>query len=326
MKKAAPISMLIAVVLLSVPAIAEAQQTGKVARIGMLVSGSVATHGHRIDAFRQGLRELGYIEGKNIIIEYRYGEGKRERFAELAAEMVRLSPDVIYVSSTGFTQAAKKATTTIPIVSIGGDLVGAGLVSSLARPGGNVTGSTNISPDVSGKRLELLKDAVPKIKRVAVLYHPNPSDEDEVKQTGLAARAIGLTLLPVTARAYNEFGGAFDIMKRENADALMIIQGSLNNSHIKQLAELAVANRLPSIGEAPDYAYNGCMMSYGANLDDLWRRGAIFVDKILKGRKPAELPVEQPTKFDFIINLKTAKQIGFTIPPNVLARADTVIK
>jgi putative tryptophan/tyrosine transport system substrate-binding protein len=304
----------------------DAQQSPKVYRIGMLVSGSVATHGRRIDAFRQGLRELGYVEGKNIIIEYKYAEGKRERFAELAADMVRLSPDVIYVSSTGFTEAAKKATSTIPIVSTGGDLVGAGLVSSLARPGGNVTGSTNISPDVSGKRLELLKDAVPKIKRVAVLYHPNPSDEDEVKQAELAARAIGLTLLPVPARAYNEFGGAFDTMKRENADALMIIQGSLNNSHIKQLAQLALANRLPSISEAPDYAYNGCMMSYGANLDDLWRRGAIFVDKILKGRKPAELPVEQPTKFDFVINLKTAKQIGFTIPPNVLARADTVIK
>jgi len=259
---------------------AKAQQpAGKVYRIGMLVSGSVATHGHRIDAFRQGLRELGYVEGKNIIIEYKYAEGKRERFANLAAEMVSLKPDVIYVGSTGFTEAAKKATSTISIVSTGGDLVGTGLVSSLARPGGNVTGSTNISPVVSGKRLELLKEAVPKIQQVGVLYHPNTSDEDEVKQTQVAAKPLGVTIYSVQVQTAEAYPGAFASMKKENANAVVIIQGSLNNSNMKPLAELAATNRLPSISEAPDYATNGLLMSYGPNLDDLWYRGAIFVER-----------------------------------------------
>lgn len=305
---------------------AHAQQPAKVTRIGMLVSGSVATHGHRIEAFRQGLRDLAYVEGKNIVIEYRYAEGRRERFDDLAVEMVELKPDVIYVGSTGFTQAAKKATNIIPIVSTGGDLVGTGLVSSLARPGGNITGSTNISPDVSGKRLELLRETVPKARRVAVLYHPNKSDEDEVKQTEVAANAFGVTIYRAAVKTPDEFAGAFAGMRKEKVNAIVVIQGSLNNSNIKQIAELAVKNRLPSIGESPDYAENGCLMSYGPNLNDLWRRGALFVDKILKGRKPADLPVEQPTKFEFVINLKTAKQIDLTIPPNVLVRADRVIR
>ena len=319
-------SILIAVTLVAVGMQAEAQQQTKIARIGMLVSGSVATHGHRIDAFRQGLRDLGYVEGKNVFIEYRYAEGKGERFTDLAVEMVRLRPDVIYVGSIPFASAAKKATSTIPIVATGGDLIGAGLAASLAQPGGNVTGSTNISPDVSGKRLALLKEAIPKAKRVAVLYHPNPSDEEEVKQSEGAARALGLTIYPVPAKAPGEFAAAFSSMKRENATAAVIIQGSQNNSHIKTLAELAVKNALPCIGEPPDYAENGCLMSYGPNLNDLWYRGAIFVDKILKGRKPGDLPVEQPVKFELVFNLRTAKQIGLTIPPNVLSRADRVIK
>lgn len=305
---------------------AQAQQPEKVYRIGMLVSGSFATHGRRIDAFRQGLHELGYLEGKNITVEYRYAEGNRERFADLAAEMVRLRPDVIYVGSTGFARAAKKATSTIPIVTTGGDLVGEGLVSSLGQPGGNLTGSTNISPDLSGKRLEVLRQAVPSASRIAVLYVPFGNDAEEAKQTELAARILGITVYPVQVRSADEFSGAFAGMRRQNAHALVIIQGSLNNSHIKELAELSVKNRLPSIGESPDYAENGCLLSYGPNNDDLWRRGAIFVDKILKGRKPADLPVEQPTKFELVINLKTAEQIGRTIPPNVLARADRVIK
>ena len=305
---------------------AEAQQSPKVYRIGMLVGGSVATHGRRIDAFRQGLRELGYVEGKNISIEYKYAEGKSERFAELAAEIVRLKPDVICVASTGFAAAAKKATSTIPIVAVGGDLVGAGLVASLARPGGNVTGSTNISPDLSGKRLELLKEAVPKAARVAVLWGSSRDDEDEVKQTEIAARLLGVTIYPVPVRVRDELAGGFAAMKRENANALVIIQGTLTNAYIKQLADFAVKNRLPSIGEPPDYAYSGGLLSYGANNDDLWHRSALFVDKILKGRTPADLPVEQPMKFEFVVNLKTAKQIGLTIPPNVLARADRVIR
>lgn len=306
--------------------IADAQQPGKVYRIGMLVSGSLSTHGKRVDAFRKGLRDLGYLEGKSITIEYRYGEGKRERFASLAADMVSLKPDVIYVSSTAFAQAAKKATSTIPIVATAGDLVLSKLVESLAQPGGNLTGSTNISTDVSGKRLELLKEAIPKAARVAVLWEPDRADEEEFKQTEVAARSLGITIQSIQARAADEFPAAFANMKRENAEGLMIIQGSLMNSHSKKIAELALTNRLPSIGEPPHYANNGCLMSYGANLDELWYRGAIFVDKILKGAKPADLPVEQPKKFDFIVNLKTAKQIGLTIPPNVVARADRVIK
>ena len=304
----------------------DAQQSPKVYRIGMLVGGSVATHSGRIDAFRQGLRELGYVEGKNIIIEYKYAEGKSERFADLAAEMVRLKPDVISAASTGFAAAAKKATSTIPIVAVGGDLVGAGLVSNLARPGGNITGSTNISPDLSGKRLQLLKEAVTKAAHVAVLWGSSRDDEDEIKQTEIAARLLGVTIYPVAVRALDEIAGVFAAIKREKANALVNIQGTFTNSHIKQLAELAAKNQLPSIGEPPDYAENGGLMSYGPDNDELWRRSALFVDKILKGRIPADLPVEQPTKFEFVINLKAAKQIGLTIPPNLLARADRVIK
>jgi putative ABC transport system substrate-binding protein len=316
----------VSTLLLALCSSADAQQSPKVYRIGMLVGGSVATHSRRIDAFRQGLRELGYVEGKNIIIEYKYAEGKSERFAGLAAEMVHLKPDVICVASTGLAAAAKKATSTIPIVAVGGDLVGAGLVASLARPGGNVTGSSNISPDLSGKRLELLKEAVTKAARVAVLWGSSRDDEEEVKQTEIAARLLRVTIYPVAVRAADELAGAFAAMRKENANAFVIIQGTFTNSYLKQLAELAAKNQLPSIGEPPDYAENGGLMSYGPNNDELWHRSALFVDKILKGRTPADLPVEQPTKFELIINLKAAKQIGLTIPPNLLARADRVIK
>lgn len=216
----------------------DAQQSLKVYRIGMLVGGSVITHGGRIDAFRQGLRELGYVEGKNVTIEYKYADGKRERFADLAAEMVRLKPDVIFVGSTVFAAAAKKATGSIPIVAVGGDLVGAGLVASLARPGGNVTGSSNISPDVSAKRLELLKEAVTKTARVAVLWGSSRDDEDEVKQTEIAARRLGVKIHPVPVQAPDEIAGAFAVMKRENANAVVIIQGLLTNFHIKQMPSL----------------------------------------------------------------------------------------
>ena len=325
-KRLAFLASTVSILLFAVCSSAKALEPGKVYRVGMLVSGSLTTHGHRIDAFRQELRELGYIEGKNITIEYRYAEGKRERFADLAAEMVRVRPDVIYVGSTSFAQAAKKATSTIPIVATGGDLIGDGLVSSLAHPGGNVTGLTNISPDLSGKRLELLRQAVPNASRIAVLHFPSGNDAEEAKQTELAAQALGIMVYPVQVSSPDEFSAAFARMRRETANALVIIQGSLINSHIKELAELSIKNRLPSIGEPPDYAENGCLLSYGPNLGDLWRRGAIFVDKILKGRKPADLPVEQPTKFELVINLKTAKQIDLVIPPNVLVRADRVIK
>jgi putative ABC transport system substrate-binding protein len=307
----------------------EAQQVAKVFRIGMLASGSASTHKSRIDAFRQGLQELGYIEGRNVVLEYRYGEGKRERFADLAAEMVRLKPDVIVVGGTGFTAAAKQATSTIPIVVGGaGDLVGSGLVASLARPGGNVTGSTDIAPDLSGKRLELLKEAIPKARRVAVLWHDfaGSSDADEIKQTEIAARAFGINLQVVSVQAPDRFQDAFAAFKKGNADVLVIIQGSFTNFHSKQLQELAAKNKLPSMCEGANFIEAGCLISYGPDVIHQYHRAATFVDKILKGRTPADLPVEQPTKFEFIINLKTAKQIGVTIPPNVLSRADRVLR
>jgi ABC-type uncharacterized transport system substrate-binding protein len=306
---------------------AQAQQPGKVFRIGMLLSGSVSTTKSRIDAFRQGLRELGYVEGKNIVIEYRYAEGKRERWPDLAAEVVRLKPDVIVVASNGFTAAAKQATTTIPIVvASAGDLVGTGLVASLARPGGNVTGSTNITPDLSGKRLELLKEVVPKAVRVAVLWYPSSSDEDDVKETEIYAMARGIKIQVVPVQGPDTFQEAFAVMKRENANALVIIQGSFTLFHRTVLVELATKNRLPSMCVQAEWAENGCLLSYGPDPVHQHYRAATYVDKILKGTKPADLPVEQPMKFEFVINLKTAKQIGLTIPPNLLARADKVIK
>jgi putative tryptophan/tyrosine transport system substrate-binding protein len=321
MKKAGFLSIPFVVVLLAVAVITEAQQPAKVPRIGLLTAGSPSTMAARTEAFRQGLRELGYVEGKNIVIEYRYAEGKRERWNDLASEMVRLKPDVIAVGGTGLTRSVKEATSTIPIVVGGaGDLIGTGLVSSLARPGGNITGSTSISPDVSGKRLELLKEVVPKASRVAVLWYPFPGSQDqaEVKETEMAAPALKIKMQTVPVRG--------PAMKREHANALVIIQGSFTNFHRRQLVELAAKNRLPSMGEPADFAYDGCLISYGPDQLSFWRRAAIFVDKILKGAKPADLPVEGPTKFELVINLKTAKQIGLTIPQRVLTRADKVIK
>ena len=325
MKRAAPLSILFAVILFAVAVIAEAQQP-KTSRIGVLVAGSVSTHKSRDDAFRQGLRELGYTEGKNIVIEYRYAEGNLSRYPELANEMARLKPDVIVVASTRFTAAAKQATSTIPIVVGGaGDILGEGLVASLARPGGNITGSTNISPDLSGKRLELLKEVVPKASRIAVLWNVGP-DAKEVKETEIAAQAFGLKVQSLQVRDPNEFQAAYAAMRKENAHALILIQGSFTLFHRKQLVGLAAENRLPTMCESPSWTDDGCLLSYGPDSLYQWRRAAVFVDKILKGTKPADLPVEQPTKFELVINLKTAKQIGLTIPPSLLARADKIIK
>ena len=318
-----------AMVILACASFTDAQQLAKVFRIGVLVSGSASTHKSRIDAFRQGLQELGYIDGKNVVLEFRYAEGKRERFADLAAEMVRLKPDVIVVGGTGFTAAAKQATSTIPIVVGGaGDLVGSGLVASLARPGGNVTGSTDISPDLSGKRLELLKEAIPKARRVAVLWHDfaGSSDAEQIKQTEIAARAFGINLQDVSVQAPDRFQDAFAAFKKRNADALVIIQNSFTIFHSKQLLELAAKNKLPSMCQGTNFIEAGCLISYGPDVIHQYHRAATFVDKILKGRTPADLPVEQPMKFELIINLKTAKQIDVTIPPNVLVRADRVIR
>ena len=310
-------------------AVAQAQQSAKISRIGVLSGASASALFTSVESFRLGLRELGYVEGKNIVIESRYAEGKRERFPELAAEIVRLKPDVIVASGTGLIRSAKQATSTIPIVVAGaGDLVETGVVASLARPGGNVTGSTNISSDLSGKRLELLKEVVPKASRVAVFWRTalGSQDEDEVKQTQTYAPPLGLKIQLVPVRGTDEFQGAFAVMKKENAGALIIVHGTFTNSHRRELVELAIKHRLPATCETAFWTEDGCLMNYGHDPRYGWRRAAVFVDKILKGTKPADLPVEQPTKFELVINLKTAKQIGVMIPPNVLARAERVIR
>lgn len=322
MKAKIPISLLIAV-LLATPSLSQAQQPKKLPRIGVLRPGSAIDSNDA--SFRQGLRDLGYVEGKNIVIDVLYAQGKLDRFSELATEMVRSNPDVIVVGTTRFAEAVKRATGTIPIVVIGGDIVGAGLVSSLAHPGGNVTGLTGIAPDLSGKRLELLKDSVPKITRVGVLWYPG-RDEDEVKQMELAGPTLGISIHSAQVQAAEKFDDAFAALKRDRANGVSLISGAFTLFHRKKLVALAVKNQLPSVCQDSRWSQDGCLMSYGPSGIDRSRRAAVYVDKILKGAKPADLPVEQPAKFEFIINLKTAKQIGLTIPPNVLARADRVIR
>jgi putative tryptophan/tyrosine transport system substrate-binding protein len=309
--------------------LAEAQQEKKVPRIGILNSTSRSSDSINIDAFREGLRELGYAEGKNIALEYRYAAGDLGRLSNLASELVQLKVDVIVAGGTQTTIAAKQVTSTIPIVVGGaGDLVAAGLVASLARPGGNITGSTRMSNDLGGKRIELLKETLPKSSRVAALLSgtTNLLDREEVKEMEPVARHLGIKLQPVDVGDPKEFQSAYAAMVRERADAVIILQGSFTSFHRSQIVELAVRNRLPSMCESLSFTNAGCLLSYGPDVPHLWRRAAIFVDKILKGAKPADLPVEQPTKFEFVINLKTAKQIGVTIPQSVLFRADKVIK
>ena len=307
------------------PPSAHAQQPGKMPRIGYLVIGSEV--GQVSEAFLQGLRDLGYVEGKNIIIEYRGDPQRREeRLPELAADLVRLKVDVIVALSPPAARAAKNATKTIPIVIRStGDPVQGGFVSSLARPGGNITGMTSISSELYGKRLELFKEVIPRLSRVAVLRNPNRGASD-FKEMQSAARSLGLQLHSLEVRGPNDFESAFRAAGKARAQALITIRTPLINNQRKQVTNLAAKNRLPAIYDERAYVEAGGLMSYGTNLADLERRAAVFVDKILKGTKPADLPVEQPAKFEFVINLKTAKQIGLTIPPNVLARADKVIK
>ena len=285
----------------------------------------------RVEPIRLALSELGYIEGQNIASEYRYTEGKRERFPELAAELVRLKVDIIVVpGGVPGIRAAKNATKTIPIVMTGGgiDPVEAGLVESLARPGGNVTGITNLTGELGGKRLELLKEAVRKVARVAVLYDPTgPSSVRELKEVlPVAARALRLTIQPWEVRAADGFEKVFAAPNKERPDGLYVLGGPLMNSYQKRIVGLALKSRLPSMYRSREAVDAGGLMSYGADDADSYRRVAYFVDRILKGAKPADLPVEQPTKFELVINLKTAKQIGLTIPPEVLARATKLIK
>jgi putative tryptophan/tyrosine transport system substrate-binding protein len=306
---------------------AEAQQPKKVPRIGYLSNASAA-NSPRLEAFRQGLHELGYVEGKNIVIEYRYAEGKLNRLPALAAELVRLNVDIIVTGASSPTCAAKEATATIPIVMTNdGDPVGAGFVTSLARPGGNVTGLANFNPELSGKRVELLKEIIPQLIRVAVFgTSTTPGNEQALREVELAAGALKVKLQYLDIQGPKDIETVFRAASKGRADAILVLSGPLLNSHRTQIVGLAAKNRLPAIYPNSFWTDVGGLMTYSVSRTDMDRRAATYVDKILKGAKPADLPVEQPTKFEFVINLKTAKQIGLTIPPEVLARANRLIK
>ncbi len=307
---------------------AEAQQQPKIPRIGFLTNNSSTGLAAADEAFRQGLRALGHVEGKSLVIEYRYGEGKLGRLAEMAAELVRLKVDVIVTGGPTSTRTAKQATSTIPIVmATDPDPVANGFVASLARPGGNITGLATLSPELSGKRLELLKEILSKLSRVAVLgTSTTPGTAQELKEAELAAGAFGVKLQHLDVVSPKDIETAFRAASTGHADAVLVLNSAILLSQRTQLVDLAVKSRLPAIYNVPEFVEDGGLMSYGVSFIDLHRRAATYVDKILKGAKPADLPVEQPTKFDFVINLKAARQIGVTIPPNVLARADKVIK
>ena len=304
-----------------------AQQPAKVFRIGFLGSGGPMDHTPRVNVFRQGLRDLGYVEGRTVTIEYRLAEGKMERLPALAAEHVALKVDVIVASGTPTALAAKNATTTIPIVfATSGDPVGT-LVASIARPGGNVTGLSLVGPELVARQLQLLKEAVPKASRVAFLSNPdNPYTPVMVKEVEAAARSLKVRMQRVESRGGAATDAAFDAMARERPNALLVLFDPVLTGQRARISELANKHRLPSMCPHREYAEDGGLMAYGASLTDLYRRAATYVDKILKGAKPGDLPVEQPTKFELVINLKTAKALGLTIPPSLLARADQVIE
>jgi ABC-type uncharacterized transport system substrate-binding protein len=308
--------------------LAEGQQTAKVSKIGYLNAGSPSTNPARIEAFRQGLRELGYVERKNIVIEDRSAEGNLDRLPDLARELVRLKVDLIVVGGSTATRAAKNVTNLIPIVMINvTDPVLLGFVVSLARPGGNITGLTNLAPELGGKRLELLKEIVPQLSRVAVLGDPNsPAYGPQTNELDIAARALGLRLQPAEVRGPGDLENAFSVIIKERAGAVIGLQQPTIDILRERIMDLTTKNRLPAMYPNREAVDAGGLMSYAADIPTMFRRAATYVDKILKGAKPADLPVEQPTKFEFVVNLKTAKQIGLTIPPNVLARADRVIK
>jgi len=307
---------------------ARAQQPAKVPRIGLLYSVSASSGAPRIEAFRQGLRELGYVEGKTILLEDRYADSKEDRVPALAAELVRLKVDVIVTSNSGPTRAAKEATHTIPIVMARDiDPVRNGFVASLARPGGNITGLSSLAPEISGKHVELLKEIIPRLLRLAVLgTSTTPGHAQLLKEIESAAGAFGVTPQYLDVPTPKEVNSAFRAANKARADAILVLGSGVYAAHRKQVVDITIRNRLPAIYRSREYMEVGGLMAYGVNPFDLDRRAAIYVDKILKGRMPGDLPVEQPTKFEFIINLKTAKQIGLNIPPNVLVRADKVIK
>jgi putative ABC transport system substrate-binding protein len=323
------IGLTLCAMLFALAVAAEAQQPTKMPRVVWLTTGSPSIISGRVEVFRQAMRELGYVEGKNILIESRGADNVQARRKALAEELVRLKVDVIVTAGEGGTRAVKEATSTIPIVMASDDdPVGSGIVASLARPGGNITGLSQLSPELNGKRLEILKEVIPKLSRVAVFSTSTATDNAQVmKEIELAAAAFGLKLQRVDVLTTKDIEPAFRAAVKRRADAVFEnISGPIRSAQLKELAELAIKHRLPVMRERPEHVEAGGLMSYGVSLPDLDRRAATYVDKILKGAKPADLPVEQPTKFEFIINLKAAKQIGLTIPPNVLARADKVIR
>jgi putative ABC transport system substrate-binding protein len=317
------ICLLLAALLLALSFSVEAQQSGKIPRIGYLTDVGSAP----AEAFVQGLRDLGYVEGRNVVIEFRTSGGKSGRYRELAGELVGLKVDVIVAGGAGAIRAAKNASATIPIVMAHvNDPIAVGLVASLAHPGGNITGISNLSPELSGKRLELLKEVIPKLYRVAVLTYGGAAMQTSIKETEVAAQSLHLQVQLLKLKAPDEIESAFDTAKRQRADALVQIQAAFLEPHQQRIIDLAAKYRLPAMYNSRDDIEAGGLMSYGPDRAAMNRRVAAIVDKILKGRKPADIPVEQPTKFELVFNLKTAKQIGLTIPPNVLARADKVIR
>jgi len=306
--------------------VAEAQQ--KVPQLGFLFGATPSANTSRIKGFRQGLRDLGYVEGKNIVIEERYAEGKLDRLPVLATELVALKVDIIVTGSSPATHSAKNATLTIPIVMAQDpDPVENGFVASLAHPGGNITGMSNFSPELSGKRLEILKETIPRFSRVAVVgTSTQPGNAQALKETKVTAGTFGLKLQYLDVLNRSDIDTAFHAAAKESIDAVIVLQSSVLDSERGHIVAAAAKTRLPAIYFTPEWVEDGGLMTYGVSFPDLYRRAATYVDKILKGAKPADLPVEQPTKFELVINLKTAKQIGLTIPPNVLARADRVVK
>ncbi len=313
--------------ILAAPLVSNAQQAGRTVTIGYLGNSSPPLESNLIDAFREGLRQLGYVEGRNLIIKYVWAEGQQERFPALARELVRLKPDLILTTGTPGTLAAKQATHSTPIVAIAGDLLEAGLVSSLAKPGGNVTGLSVLAPELEGKRLELLKEAMPKLSRVAVLRNPaNPYTAIAWKGAQPAAQALGVTLQPVEARGPDDLERALARIKAAHPDGLIVLPDRVLLASRRSIVQFAVKNRLPSMFPFREFAEEGGLMAYVPDLPGIYRRAGSYVDKILKGAKPADLPVEQPTTFELVINLKTAKALGLTIPQSVLIRADEVIR
>ena len=320
-------TLLLTVVLLALPLAAEGQPAGKVHRIAFLGATSASGYASQVEAFRGGLRDLGYVEGKNVVIDFRWAEGNYARLPELAAELVRLRPDVLVTHAPAGTRAAKRATATIPIVmGVVGDAVAMGLVESLARPGGNVTGSSFFVPELSAKRLEVLKEALPRLSHVGVLLNPdNPGNEATRRAMEQAARSTKVKLQFVEARAPSEFEDAVSALVKGRAGALVVYDDALLLAHVQRIADLARRHRLPAIGLL-EYARAGGLLGFGVNFSDLWRRAAVFVDKVLKGARPADLPIEQATKFELVVNLKTARALGLTIPLSLITRANQVIE